>query len=197
MNNGESSVFRISLNRFICIVVLWLYNTFILNEKQTKLEYPNHFRSTHPRNSLWYPSNHHHVVPPARISLTLSLHFSLSYIVFGRSSGLHSVSSQSCSMYVRAGRPTFARPHVGVHRSTSLMSSSFLLKQCPACQVRLEFELSVLNYTTFNIFLLYCQNHYNSTYIYISSSSCRASLMSSSLLLQQCPVCLVRLTWIV
>ena len=26
-------------------------------------------------------------------------------------------------MYVRAGRPAFARPYVGVHKSTSLMSS--------------------------------------------------------------------------
>ena len=33
--------------------------------------------------------HHHHVVPPARISLTLSRHFSLSFIAFGRSSGLH------------------------------------------------------------------------------------------------------------
>ena len=40
-------------------------------------------------------------------------------------------------MYVRAGRPAFARPYVGVHRSTSLMSSSLLLQQCPACLVRL------------------------------------------------------------
>ena len=40
----------------------------------------------------------------------------------GRSSGLHPVSSQSCCMYVRAGRPAFARPYVGVHRSISLMS---------------------------------------------------------------------------
>ena len=31
----------------------------------------------------------------------------------GRSSGLHSVSSQTCCMYVRAGRPAFARPYVG------------------------------------------------------------------------------------
>ena len=37
-------------------------------------------------------------------------------------------------MYVRAGRPAFAR--VGVHKSTSLMSSSLLLQQCPACLVR-------------------------------------------------------------
>ena len=71
--------------------------------------------------------HHHHVVSPARISLTLSRHFSLSFITSGRSSGLHPVSSQSCCMYVRAGRPTFARPYVGVHKSTSLMSSSLLL----------------------------------------------------------------------
>ena len=32
-------------------------------------------------------------------------------------------------MYVRAGRPAFARPCVGVHKSTSLMSSSLLLQQ--------------------------------------------------------------------
>ena len=35
-------------------------------------------------------------------------------------------------MYVRAGRPAFARSYAGVHRSTSLMSSSLLLQQCPA-----------------------------------------------------------------
>ena len=38
-------------------------------------------------------------------------------------------------MYVRAGRPAFARPCVGVHKSTSLMSSSLLLQKCPACLV--------------------------------------------------------------
>ena len=40
-------------------------------------------------------------------------------------------------MYVRAGRPAFARPCVAVHKSTSLMSLSLLLQQCPACLVRL------------------------------------------------------------
>ena len=40
-------------------------------------------------------------------------------------------------MYVRAVRPAFARPCVGIHKSTSLMSSSLLLQQCPACLVRL------------------------------------------------------------
>ena len=68
-------------------------------------------------------------MPPAQISLTLSRHFSLSFIASGRSSRLHPESSQSYCMYVRAGRPAFARPYVGVHRSTSLMSSSLLLQQ--------------------------------------------------------------------
>ena len=45
-----------------------------------------------------YHHHHHHVVPPARISLTLSRHFSLSFISSGRSSGLHPLSSHSCCM---------------------------------------------------------------------------------------------------
>ena len=81
--------------------------------------------------------HHHHVALVARISLTLSRLSSLSFIALGRSSGQHPVSSHSCWMYVRAGRPAFARPCVGVHKSTSLMSSSLLLQQCPACLVRL------------------------------------------------------------
>ena len=76
-------------------------------------------------------------MPLARISLTSSRHFSQSFIASGRSSGLHPVSSYSCCMHVRAGRPAFARPYEGVHRNTSLMSSSLLLQQCPACLVRL------------------------------------------------------------
>ena len=76
-------------------------------------------------------------MPQARISLTLSCHFSLSFIASGGSSGLHPLSSHSCCMYDRAGRPAFARPYVGVHGSTSLMSSSMLLQQWPACLVRL------------------------------------------------------------
>ena len=81
--------------------------------------------------------HHHHIVLAARISLTLSRHSSLSFIALGRSSGQQPVSSHSCWMYVRAGRPAFARPCVGIHKSTSLMSSSLLLQQCPACLVRL------------------------------------------------------------
>ena len=81
--------------------------------------------------------HHHHVVPLAWISLTLSRHFSLSFIASGRSSRLHPVSSHNCWMYVRAIRPAFARPYVEVHRSTSLMTLFLLLQQCPACLVRL------------------------------------------------------------
>ena len=90
-----------------------------------------------PWNNNNNDNNNNNVVPPARISLTLSHHFSLSFIASGRSSGLHPVSSHSCFMYVRAGRPAFAWPYAGVHWSTSLMSSSLLLQQCPACLVRL------------------------------------------------------------
>ena len=81
--------------------------------------------------------HHHHVTPSSRISLTLSHHPSLSFIASGRSSGLHPLLAQSYCMYVRVGRSAFARPCEGVHRSTSLMSSSLLLQQCPACLARL------------------------------------------------------------
>ena len=81
--------------------------------------------------------HYHHVVPSARISLTLSRHPSLSFFSPGRSSGLHPMSAQSCCMLVLAGCPAFAHPCEGVHRSTSLMSSSLLLQQCPECLVHL------------------------------------------------------------
>ena len=91
-----------------------------------------------------YIYHHHHVALVARISLTLSRHSSLSFIAPGRSSGQHPVSLHSCWMYFRAGRPAFARPCVGVHKSTSLMSSSLLLQQCPACLVRLTWIVFVI-----------------------------------------------------
>ena len=83
-------------------------------------------------------------MPLARISLTLSHHFSLSFIAACRSSGLPPVSSYSCWMYVRAGRPAFAWLYVGVLWSTSLMISSLLLQQCPACLVRLTWIVFVI-----------------------------------------------------
>ena len=78
---------------------------------------------------------HHHDVRLAQTSLTLSLHVSLSFIAFGRSSGLHPVSSHSCCMNVWVDRPAFDWPYAGVHRSTSLTILSLLLQQCPACLI--------------------------------------------------------------
>ena len=67
----------------------------------------------------------------ARISPTLSRHFSPSFIASGRSSGATSRNPHIAAvLYVLPGRPAFARPYVGVHWSTSLMSSSLLLQQC-------------------------------------------------------------------
>ena len=94
--------------------------------------------------NIYIYHHHHHITLVARISLTLSRHSSLSFIALGRSSGQQPVSSHSCWMYVRAGRPAFARPCVGIHKSTSLMSSSLLLQQCPACLVRLTWIVFVI-----------------------------------------------------
>ena len=108
--------------------------------------------------------HHHHVVPLARISLILSHHFSLSFIASSWSSGLHPVSSHSCCMCVRAGRPALARPYLGVHRSTSLMSTSLLLQQCPACLVRLTWRVFVMGGRWPNSLCLVgccCQNLFN------------------------------------
>ena len=91
-----------------------------------------------------YHHHNNHVVLLAQISLTLSHHISLSFITSGWSSGLHTISSHSCCMYVQAGRPAFAWLYVGVHRSTSLMSSSLFLQQCPACLVCLTYIVFVM-----------------------------------------------------
>ena len=91
-----------------------------------------------------YIYQHHHVVPQERISPTLYRHFSLSFISSGKYSGLHHISSQSCCIYVRAGRPAFARPYVGVHWTRSLMSSSLLLQQYLASLVHLTWIVFVM-----------------------------------------------------
>ena len=77
-------------------------------------------------------------MPSAQISLTLSRNPFLSFIASSRSPGLYPISSLSCCMKVRSGRPNFAQICVGVHRSTSLMSSSLLLQECPTNLVRLK-----------------------------------------------------------
>ena len=96
----------------------------------------NSARFTFHVTQLYLSTCHpHHVTLLARISLTLSRHSSLSSIAPGRSSRQHPVSAQSYCRYILAG-PTFARLCEGLHRSTSLMSSSLLLQQCPAYLVR-------------------------------------------------------------
>ena len=108
---------------------------------KTKKHNPKQIRKEDFRRDHYH---HHHHVPLARISLILSRHFSLSSIASGRPSGLHPASSHSCWMYVRAGRPAFTRPYVGVHWSASLMSSSLLLQRGPACLVRLTWIFFVM-----------------------------------------------------
>ena len=122
----------------MCCVEIYIYITHIHVSWVNSLELTLFLKKLSGLNCLYtFHHHHHHVALVARISLTLSHHSSLSFIARGRSSGQHPVSSHSCWMYVRAGRPAFARPCVGVHKSTSLMSSSLLLQQCPACLVRL------------------------------------------------------------
>ena len=92
----------------------------------TVMQFTGHSLPVHQFVTVPWDFNHHHhhITLVARISLTLSRHSSLSFIALGRSSGQHPVSSHSCWIYVRAGRPAFARPCVGIHKSTSLMSAS-------------------------------------------------------------------------
>ena len=121
--------------------------------------------------------HHHHIALVAWISLTLSRHFSLSFIALGRSSGQHPVSSHSCWMYVRAGRPAFARPWVGVHKSTSLMSSSLLLQQCHACthththtHTHTRTHTYIYIYIYMYIYMCVCVHIYLSIYLSLSLS---------------------------
>ena len=135
-------------------VYMLLLKHFILNENTHT--HVDKFTDSERTINLWRPKliwtrksiyiyiYIYHVVPLARISLTLSRHFSLLFNASGRCSGQHPVSSRSCCMYVRAGRPAFAQPYVGVHRSISLMSSSLLLQQCPTCLVRLTWIVFVM-----------------------------------------------------
>ena len=51
---------------------------------------------------------------------------------------------QCYTLYRHRGCPNFARPCEEVHRSMSLMSSSLLLQQCPACLVRLTWTVFVM-----------------------------------------------------
>ena len=89
-------------------------------------------------------NHHHHVTLPARISLTLYRHPSLSPIAPGWPSRLHPVSAQNCCIKVLAGNPAYARSCEEVHLSMSLMSSSLRLQECPACLLRLIWIVFVM-----------------------------------------------------
>ena len=138
INPFENKVWEIYFYKEVCLFVhwsssyCWLYFRLYL--------YLYMFAAIQQYNWLFI----HHIALVARISLTLSRHSSLSFIALGMASGQHPVSSHSCWMYVRAGRPAFARPCVGFHKSTSPMSSSLLLQQCPACLARLTWIVFVI-----------------------------------------------------
>ena len=80
--------------------------------------------------------HHHHVAPSAQISLTLSLSTppyrpSLS----AGPQGYIPYRHRAAVCMFQPGRPAFAQLCEEVHKRTSLMSSSLLLQQCPACLV--------------------------------------------------------------
>ena len=132
------SVLAMKLNNiWSCGVLLHCYYSQVHSELSGSFFYAPTYESNHHHH-------HHHVALVPRISLTLSRHPSQSFIALGRSSGQHPISSHSCWMYVHAGHPAFAWPCVGVYKSTSLMSSSLLLQQCPACLVRLTWIVFVI-----------------------------------------------------
>ena len=93
---------------------------------------------------LFSNHHHHHLVLLARITLTIFCHPSLSSITPGMFSRQRPISTQSCCIQVLAGCLVFARPCEGVHMSMSLMSSSLLLQQCPACLFHLTLIVFVM-----------------------------------------------------
>ena len=130
------------------IIISWPLVSHHINSEinsQAKIAYTHTHTHTHTYIYIYiYIYIYHHVEPLARISLTLSRNFSQSFITSGWSSELHPVSTLSCCMYVLAGCPAFARPYMGVHKSTSLMNLSLLLQQCPACLIRLTWIVFVM-----------------------------------------------------
>ena len=87
--------------------------------------------------------HHHHVVLVARISLNLLSPLFPIVHRLDRSSGQHPYLTELlnvCSCWSSC----FCMAMCGVHKSTSLMSSSLLLQQCPACLVRLTWIVFVI-----------------------------------------------------
>ena len=149
-------MFEMPINNETETIFVW---TFLLDHLLFFIDYSLSIRRCFELNSLFsfdnffcslfpvyirFHHHHHHVMPQARLSLTLSRHFPRSFIASGRSLGLHPLSSHSCCLYAPADRPTFDRPYAGVHRSTSLMNSFLLLRQCPEYLVRLTWIVFVM-----------------------------------------------------
>ena len=96
-------------------------------------------------------------------------------------------------MYIRAGHPAFARPYVGIHMSTSLLNSSLLLQQCPACLVCLTCIVFVMGGRwPYSWFFVGCEHffvntnfiehdrHFLSTYFFSGSVRIAVLLLSYS-----------------
>ena len=87
-----------------------------------------------------YNNDDHHLhqgMLTAQTPLTLSRHPSFLGITLGKSSRWLSVSAQNWWMQIFACQPTLMCICVGVYWRMSLMSSSLLHQQCPACLAHL------------------------------------------------------------
>ena len=96
-NEGVLPTPTVCLSRFNSLNKITYFKCRTLSFATILYIKPNSYFSN-PLSLYIYHHHHHHVAPPARISLTVSRHFSLSFIASGRSSGLHPVSSHSCCM---------------------------------------------------------------------------------------------------
>ena len=127
----------------------WRPDLSLINEKRNchlvDCTVPTNLRVEMKTRTSTHHHHHRHVTPLAWISLTLTRHFSLSFIASGRFSGLHPISSHSCSMYVLAGRPAFARPYVGVHRSTLLTQYTNQYKDLPKSQKCVKITVVIIS----------------------------------------------------
>ena len=145
----EQDVYTTELSQLTFFLSVTHMNTRVSCSERRLLHYKLSIDSTTPTVVCLYAMSrsrdnrshhHHHVAQPAQISLNLSHHPSLLSVAPGRPSEIYPVSAHSCCIYVLAVRSAFARPCEGIHRSMSLISSSLLLQQCPACLVHLSFR---------------------------------------------------------
>ena len=104
-------------------------------------------------------------VDRSRTSTILLFQYSLSFIVFARSSFCSSVSSTSWTMNVRLSLPQVLLPCVGFHNSSWWASSSLLRQQCPLnltlwAAIAKNFNLNFIGSVDFQI----CSNFRNTAH---------------------------------